>query len=97
MTHLRLEWRARWDLLGEYRLLNQRTARDRRHGAALEMGHIVRTDARLAVGYNFAGYQDRDFSGGSYWAHGPYLKIQVKFTEAGVARTLDDGLGNPLR
>ena len=46
-------------------------------------------NSRLAVGYNFAGYQDRDFAGPSYWAYGPYLKIQVKFTEADVGAWLD--------
>ena len=89
MTNLRLEWHRSWDVLGEYRLLSQYTARDYRHGAALEIGHIIRRNARLAAGYNFAGYQDRDFSGTSYWAHGPYLKIQIKLTEPAAGARLD--------
>ena len=49
---------------------------------------MVGDNSRLAVGYNFSGYQDEDFAGSSYWAHGPYLKIQIKFTEAGVGAWL---------
>jgi len=89
LTNLRLEWRARWDLLGEYRLLTQHAADDRRQGAAVELGFIVPRNARLAVGYNFAGYQDDDLAGVSYWARGPYLKVQLKYTEADVAGWLD--------
>ena len=85
MTSLRLEWRRSWDVLGEYRLLTQHSVKDRKHGAALEAGCILKRNARLAAGYNFSGYQDRDLAGVDYWAHGPYIKAQVKFTEAGVA------------
>ena len=57
-------------------------------GAALEMGHILQRNTRVAVGYNFSGYQDRDLPGADYWAKGPYLKRKVKFTEADVAACL---------
>ncbi|MBI4551475.1 MAG: hypothetical protein HY710_04360 [Candidatus Latescibacteria bacterium] len=89
MTNVRYEWRGRLDVLGEYRLLFQHTARDYRHGAASEVGVILQRNARMAVGYNFAGYHDQDFAGTSYWAHGPYMKVQVKFTESTVAGWLN--------
>ena len=87
MTSLRLGWCRYLDVLGEYRLLTQHTARDYRHGAAFELGVIV-PNTRLAFGYNFAGYQDEDFAGMSYWAHGPYLKIQIKLSRSDVAGRL---------
>ena len=89
MTHIRWEWHQSWDVLAEYRLLSQHAARDRRHGAALEAGHILQRNVRLAAGYNFSGYQDDDLAGVSYWAHGPYIKAQIKFSDAGVAAALD--------
>jgi hypothetical protein len=87
MTNLRLEWgsKARWDVLGEYRLLTQHYGGERIHGASAECGWILTGNARLAGGYNFAGFHDGDLAGLSYWARGPYLKIQSKFSEATVA------------
>ena len=46
-------------------------------------------NARIAAGYNFAGYHDGDLAGFSYWARGPYLKVQAKFSEAAVAAWRD--------
>ncbi len=88
MTSLRLELHESWDVLGEYRVIAQHTANDARQGVAAELGRIMNRNARVAIGYNFAGYQDSDFAGLSYWARGPYMKIQVKLTEVGVASAL---------
>ena len=89
MTSIRWEWRHSWDLLAEYRLLTQHSSDDYMHGAALESGFIVHRNTRLALGYNFSGYEDEDFSGSSYWAQGPYMKVQVKFSELDVAPLLN--------
>ncbi|MFT5366863.1 MAG: putative repeat protein (TIGR01451 family), partial [Candidatus Latescibacterota bacterium] len=88
MTHVRYEWYRKVDLLGEYRLLKQHTVGDFSHGFAFESGYILKRNMRLALGYNFAGYHDGDFAGIDAWAQGPYLKIQVKFTESDVAAAL---------
>jgi uncharacterized repeat protein (TIGR01451 family) len=88
MTSVRLEWNAQWDVLGEYRVISQHTVNDANHGFAAEVGRVLNRSARVAFGYNFTGYHDSDFAGTSYWAQGPYLKIQMKFTEAGVAGIL---------
>ena len=85
MTNLRYEWYSRWDTQVEYRMLVQHSANTYRHGFAGEIGHILAKDTRFAIGYNFAGFQDRDFSGQAYWGRGPYVKIQVKFMESDVA------------
>lgn len=84
MTNMRYEWRRQFDVLGEYRILWQHTANDLRHGVSLELGIIPQQSMRLALGYNFTGFEDRDFAGNNYWAHGPFLKMQVKFTESTV-------------
>ncbi len=72
-----------------YRLLTQHDSNDFTHGAALESGFIVQRNARLALGFNFSGYEDEDFSGASYWAQGPYLKVQIKFSDIDVAPLLN--------
>ena len=85
MTNVRYEWHRWMDVLGEYRILHSHTARDFRHGASGEIGLIPQRNARVAIGYNFVGFVDHDFSGSNYWTHGPFLKSQVKFTENAVA------------
>ena len=89
LTSIRWEWASSWDVLAEYRLLTQHGTDDYMHGAALESGFIVHRNTRLALGYNFSGYEDRDFSGSSYWAQGPYLKVQFKFSGRDVAPLLN--------
>ena len=96
MTNLRYEWHRHSDILTEYRLLFSHSARDFRHGASGEVGLVPERNMRVAVGYNFVGFEDIDFSGNSYWAHGPFLKFQVKFTESNVAGLLS-GLQGFLR
>lgn len=96
MTNVRYEWHRKMDVLVEYRILHQHTARDFQHGTSGEIGFIPQRNMRIAGGYNFKGFVDRDFSGDSYWAHGPFLKFQIKFTESNVAGLLS-GLQNVVR
>lgn len=96
ITHLRWGWSDVWDVMGEYRLLTQHSADDYHHGAAAETGFKLVENARLGIGYNFAGYDDRDLAGAEYWARGPYMKVQLKFGEAGVGAVLN-GLRSGLR
>ena len=42
----------------------------------------------MALGYNIAGNEDRDLSNASYWARGPYMKVQIKFSERDIASPL---------
>ena len=72
-------------MLGEYRLLTQYYTVERIHGASVECGWIFTGNARVPGGYNFAGLHDGDLAGFSYWARGPHMKIQSKFSEGEVA------------
>ena len=87
-THLRYEWTQRWDTLAELRVLNQYQQDDLNYGSALELGYIALRNTRLALGYNIAGNEDRDLSNASYWARGPYMKVQIKFSERDIASPL---------
>ncbi|HPU84915.1 MAG TPA: OmpA family protein [Candidatus Latescibacteria bacterium] len=89
MGSIRYELRETWDVLGEYRLISQHTANDLQHGASAEIGRVLGGNARIAFGYNFVGYHDSDFAGLSYWGQGPFMRIQVKFTERDVAGGVD--------
>ena len=95
-THLRYEWSRKWDALAEVRLLKQYQQDNLNYGSALELGYIALKNTRLALGFNIAGYQDRELSGASYWARGPYMKVQIKFSERDIAAPLQ-GLANVLQ
>ena len=71
----------RFDLgvLGAYMYSPQGNARQTAYG--LEIGAIVQTNLRIAVGYNITGFNDRDMSASDYTAQGVYLRLRFKFDE----------------
>ncbi|MDQ0289415.1 SdrD B-like domain-containing protein [Oligosphaera ethanolica] len=59
------------------------------YGATI--GFNVVKDLRLAFGYNFEGFEDRDFSRGERWDKGFFVALHWKFDESifGVLRRLE--------
>ena len=55
------------------------------------IGFNVRKDLQLAFGYNFEGFEDRDFSRGAHWEKGFFVALHWKFDESifGVLRRLE--------
>ena len=45
------------------------------------MGFQLAKNIWLSLGYNFDGFDDRDFSDASYTAQGPYLQFRMKFDQ----------------
>jgi len=43
----------------------------------------------LSLGYNVAGFEDRDFAAADYSASGPYLKLRIKFDQHTARGLLD--------
>ncbi len=54
----------------------------------LELGWNAVDDAWFNIGYNWRGFEDRDFSGNSYWSQGPYLRVRFKFDERSLDRVI---------
>ena len=65
-------------LLG-YMYSPQGNARQTAYGA--EVGYILQSNLRVAVGYNVTGFSDRDMSASDYTAQGLYLRLRFKFDE----------------
>ncbi len=61
------------------------------YGLGPEVGFRVHDNVRLAVGYNFFGFRDRDLSSEEYTDHGVYVALRLKFDEAlfGLGRKED--------
>ena len=53
----------------------------RRYGAGAEIGRLVATNLRLAVGYNLFGYREKDLDSFGYTSRGAYVEFAFKFDE----------------
>lgn len=71
----------RWNFSSEVRLLRQRETDTSQVGYGLEIGYLPRRDLIVGLGYNLAGQDDQDLSGGRRWAQGPYMRFGLKFDE----------------
>lgn len=58
--------------------IESRTARVGRSSYGFDVGFTPATNVWLSVGYNFAGFQDADFSAARYTQRGPYVAVRIK-------------------
>ncbi len=66
-----------WQVGGEYRLLAQKQAEDKKHGALVEVSRNIGDFVQLGIGYNFTEFND-DLTHLDYTSHGPYIRITAK-------------------
>ena len=52
------------------------------------VGYNIIENAWLSLGYNFAGFRDKDFSAANYSAKGPYVQYRFKFDQNSVKEGL---------
>jgi hypothetical protein len=70
------------DIGGQVRVLHQQEAADYLVGYHGEVGYIIMNNMRLAAGYNFKGYKERDLVDYSLWTEGPFVRASFKFDES---------------
>lgn len=66
------------DLATEYRILEHYDEHNYETTTIVEMGYLLARHFRVAVGYNFEGYEDLKLDDNSYSAKGPYLKLMYQ-------------------
>jgi hypothetical protein len=71
----------KWDVGLAYSTLNGVSERKRQSAAGAEVGYALQTNLWLSLGYNWAGYTERDLSANDYTARGPFLRLRFKFDE----------------
>lgn len=69
---------ADWVIGGEFRMLTQQEARDRRSGFLLEVARRLGEFAQLGVGYNLTDFND-DLTNLDYITQGPFVRLTGKF------------------
>jgi len=80
---------SRWDLGARVSLLHSWNLRQYDYSNGLSTGYNLFKNAWLSVGYNFMGFEDKDFSAGSYSAKGPYLQFRLKIDYESVKSVID--------
>ncbi len=71
----------KWDVGLQGSMLHSWTADNFQYSYGPSIGWTPMTNSWISVGYNFEGFQDRDFDAARYTNEGIYLKIRVKFDE----------------
>lgn len=62
-----------------------------KYSTGLSFGWNMSRNIWLSIGYNFDGFEDRDFSAAGYTATGPYIRFRMKFDQ-GTADEIQNAL-----
>jgi uncharacterized repeat protein (TIGR01451 family) len=81
---LRHDLGERWDIGARASTLHSWNSDQYDYSYGLSVGFNPATNIWLSAGYNWAGYEDNDFSMAGYAAQGPYLKLRIKFDQQSV-------------
>jgi len=74
----------KWDVGLRVNMLHSWAIHQTSYGNGASIGLHAGRNLWISVGYNFAGFTDRDFSKADFTAEGPYVKIRMKFDQASV-------------
>ncbi len=70
-----------WDIGVRVSALHSANSDLYEYSYGLSAGFNPATNLWLSIGYNWAGYEDRDFALAGYAAEGPFLKLRYKFDQ----------------
>jgi len=85
-THYDLS--SKWELGLQGSLLYAQSANNFDYGLGLYSGHNLFDNMLLTVGYNWKGFEDRDFSLQTYRVEGPYFRFNMKFDQESLKDTV---------
>ncbi len=77
-----IDWRRdlsrRWDLGVQGSILHSWNSDVVDYSLGADIGYAFARNVWLSLGYNFAGFDDEDFSDARYTAHGPFIRFRIK-------------------
>ena len=82
----RRDFNPRWDWGLQAAALHSIESNVLRYSAGASIGRSFFDSAWMSVGYNFAGFDDSDFTAAEYTAKGPYLKVRMKLDQGHLER-----------
>jgi uncharacterized repeat protein (TIGR01451 family) len=59
------------------------------YSTGVSTGFNLAKNVWLSFGYNFDGFEDKDFSAAGYTADGPYIRFRMKFDQKSAAEIID--------
>jgi hypothetical protein len=71
----------RWDIGVTADVLFSPQGSAKQYSMGLEGGYLLQKNLWLSLGYNFAGFSDRDLTGTDYTNRGVYVRLRYKFDE----------------
>jgi uncharacterized repeat protein (TIGR01451 family) len=78
----RYDLTGKWDIGEQFSLLHSWNLRQYQYGYGISTGYTIFKNAWASLGYNFNGFNDKDFSDANYTAKGPYLQFRFKFDDS---------------
>ncbi|MFA6119721.1 MAG: hypothetical protein WCT35_09405 [Sideroxydans sp.] len=79
---------ATWDVGVMVSTLRDVKTGSNQYAYGAEIGYQVEKNVWAGVGYNLAGFSDRDLTGGDYTRSGLYLNLRMKFDETGIEKAV---------
>ncbi|MCH9694491.1 MAG: OmpA family protein [Gammaproteobacteria bacterium] len=83
---LRHGFRDRWDVGVNTSIYHSYQSKVLDYGIGADVGYNVGKNMWLTLGYNFAGFDDKDFEQARYTASGPYLRFTIKADQSLLKR-----------
>ncbi len=80
----RYDLTKKWDIGIRGSVLHSWSASQINYSAGPSVGYNVIKNAWISLGYNLAGFTDKDFSASNYTAQGPYVRFRFKFDQNSV-------------
>ena len=77
-----------WDIGLRGSLLHSWASNQFAYSFGPSVGYNVMQNAWISIGYNLAGFKDRDFSAANYTAQGTFVQFRFKFDQNSVKETL---------
>jgi uncharacterized repeat protein (TIGR01451 family) len=74
----------RWDVGLRGQRLHSYQIDQTQYGAGVSTGFNAGKNVWISLGYNFAGFTDRDFSKADFTSEGPFVKLRMKFDQVSV-------------
>ena len=84
----RFDMTPRWDLGLRASVLHAWSAGQIDSQVGVSVGHDLLKNAWLSLGYNFAGFDDRDFAAAESRSRGPFLAFRFKFDQQSLRDVL---------
>ena len=80
----RYDLTEKWDIGVRGSVLHSWNADQFDYGTGVSLGYNIVQNTWVSVGYNFLGFEDEDFSKGSFTAKGPFVQFRFKFDQQSV-------------